>query len=298
MEYVAINAAGAVLRGDALTGSVGTFGYVTSPNAEAIGGFDVPALGRVLRELPAEQLVLSNEGWIHQPHVWAELLPALGISARVVAYVRPQVSFLNSGWWQWGAWSDKGFRPWLDHKLSVSLWGERLARWQHVPAVDDVQVRLLPDDVVPDFFEHALGAHAPTSQGSGVNKGLHASILRLFQRNRELRAGPHASAIDFVLLKELDMTGTAPWVLDRESIERILGATREDNRKLLSMLDPESAARMQADARWWDADAFSDRIVESPDPQPMSADDLEQLSVELTQAVARLSRSREARASS
>lgn len=249
----------------------------------ALKRMDLASIGKALRDIKHDVL-LSQEAWIYQAENWRDILEQAGLDAHVFAYVRPHAPLLNSAWWQWGAWKDKPYEEWLMHRLKRSMWGARMREWKSIPRVKSVTVRLLPDDVVADMYAYILETDSPDTRPM-VNSSLPSVILRLFQRNRELRPHAHASRIDFILSEQLALPGSSPWVLAPELIEHILSETREDNVDLLSMLDSESARIMREDARWWDKAAFSDKVAESPDPVPIDPDALEKLCVALVKAL-------------
>lgn len=285
LEYMAINHHGHLVRGERLKREAETsgMGYRNSPTAPAIRKMDLASLGRELAAIDHD-IILSRERWVFQAAVWKELLAAMDARAHVVAYVRPQVGLLNSAWWQWGAWSDEPFDQWLQGMLSAHMWSQRIAAWSSIDRVESCTVRLVRGDVVSDFFTHVLGAAAPES-ALAANPSLPGTILRLFQRQRQLRPGPHDSKIEFVLNRHLKLQGETPWVLDQAWIRRILSATEQDNHQLLGFLDDDSAAAMREDGRWWNPEAYSDKKAESPDPIPPDAAELDELCAALITAL-------------
>jgi hypothetical protein len=170
------------------------------------------------------------------------------------------------------------------------MWSRHLAGWQKIAQVRRLTVRLLPEDIVSDFYLNVLDAPAPAAPSASVNKSLPATVLRLFQGNPKLRPGPHGSLIDFVLSENLKSAEPAPWVLNSAWISRILEETRAENRRLLTMMDPASAKAMRADPRWWDAAAYAEKEAEPPGPVPLPASKLEALCVDLVGAIEDLAR--------
>jgi hypothetical protein len=290
--YGFIDNSGRLFHGAQLNTVRNARGYHASPSAVRIDAFDdrqFAAIGRQLDKLRVDTLVLSNEDWLRQNRRLKRLLTHIGKTVRVIAYVRPPVSFLNAAWWQWGAWQDVNFDEWLTRKLSDSLWSIPLRAWRKDPHVSDISIRLLPDDVVGDFFT-LLGVKLSTATSDNVNRGLPATILRLYQRNKQLRPTRHASEIDFILARRVNYSGSAPWVLERDMVERIVAKTLPSNRELLTMLTPDLAESMRRDPRWWDAGAFADRRVESWEPQLPDIAELERLCVAMAEAIVRMER--------
>lgn len=215
--------------------------------------------------------ILSNEHWLvgFQDFVDREILLRWGVRARVVMYVRPPVDWLNSGWWQWGVWENQSPQHWMSQNLYKVEWDQLFEHWSKVPGVSRVDLRLGTSDVVQDFAE-LLSVELPNS--GGLNKSLGADILRLMQRNRELRPGPHNSAIDFTVSRWLEESGPPqPWVVSAEQVRAYLSDLRPGITRLLNLVQPEIAERIRSDARWWDPHAYHDRLSEGTVATPTIA---------------------------
>ena len=117
--------------------------------------------------------------------------------ARVVAYVRPQIEWFNSAWWQWWTWRDEfdtpadllrqwrgGWRP------GFMRWRTQLAPWLVNPSVDGLTVRLYRRDTLPDFLE-LLGA---AGTGAGARPGREPLAGARAHQNPEVRARTCASS--------------------------------------------------------------------------------------------------------
>ncbi|MGE4048209.1 MAG: hypothetical protein AB7F35_25350 [Acetobacteraceae bacterium] len=236
--------------------------------------------------------ILSSEGWREVPKSFRDyLLPAFERPARAIIYVRPQVPWLNSGWWQWGAWEGRSLGDWLKDQRPLLRWAETIRTFRELSGIKNVTVRLLPKDIVLDFLGQISVQPDQLREGPAVNRGLPAPLLRLFQRHAEtLRPGPHASEIDFVLSKYLGTTGSTPWVLEPSIIEEVIAACREDNLALMAMLDPPSQEAMRADPQWWDVAAFANRRTEPWHPQPPHDEELDNVCAMLAQLAFRLGR--------
>lgn len=256
-------------------------GYVASADGAALAGRKLrPAAS--LRRDPSETLVLSNEGWLR----FAPLMPALaagwGGDVTMVVYLRPPPDWLNSAWWQWGAWSGRGFNRWFAHDPEWAGCIEALRR--HLPGAR-LRLRVLPRDVVADFFAEVLDAPVPGGRWRGVNRSLPGVVLRLFQRHPDLRPSEHDNALDFAVKRRLTIADPAPWVLGPGRLGSLLRRNHAENRHLLGLLDPDSAEAMRTDERWWLPRAYAGRIAESPDPQPIPRADLLRLHEDLARAL-------------
>ena len=231
VEYVALRGSGDLERGRTLT-TASEFGFRTSVNATKFA-FPPKKLSREIERI-GNDVIISNEAWTRQAMIFKPLLEGIKASYEAVFYVRPHVPLLNSSWWQWGAWSGQPFGEWMDRRLKASMWSRHLENWKKIDQVKRLTVRLLPEDIVSDFYRNVLDAPAPEAQSGSVNKSLPAAVLRLFQGNPKLRPGPHGSLIDFVLSENLKTSEPAPWVLDRAWIRRILQETKAENHRLLT----------------------------------------------------------------
>jgi hypothetical protein len=190
IRYVAIRSDGGVLFGEELKAlaRVSAVGYIPSVQVSRFKEFSASKLAKISQQLSAlasdgSLLILSNEAWGNQylEFVDLNLFESLGLSVEVVMYVRPQVEWFNSAWWQWGAWSDRILDRWINaHRHKVS-WYETYQAWSKVNAVSKVTIRLLPKDIVADFYT-LLNASVPKVLES--NKSLPSSVLRLFQKHR------------------------------------------------------------------------------------------------------------------
>ncbi len=284
INYVAFDATrSCLIDKHTLSKKRGVYGYTTSPNTKALMKANLRRLRRQIAKYPSD-ILFSSEGWLLQHKDWEELLRQFKVSARVIVYVRPQVPVLNSAWWQWGAWTGQDFDKWMSQRIKATLWAAKIQKWSNIKEVSEIIVRPVPADIVSDFYSTILNALPPEAV-ERPNPSLPGSILRLFQRNRSLRPNAHNSKIDFALSSVLTNSGSTTWVLNEQWIDRIITETRSDNEALLKFMDAESAQNVKNDPRWWRAEAFSDKTAESPDPQPISNEKLEDLCVEMAQAI-------------
>lgn len=284
LVYGVIDANGQLLRGAQLQPTTNIRGYCASEGP--LHRFDEQRLVNIscqLADVKAETIVFSNESWLHQSKRLTAVLPYFGKPVRIVAYVRPPVSFLNSAWWQWGAWQDMRLEDWVKQRLRSTFWDIPLRSWTQNPHVCELIIRPLKEDIVGDFFA-LLGVTKNRPANVQINSGLPAPILRLFQKHSQLRKN---SQIDFVLAKRLQSNGSAPWVLHRDAVRFILKKTKAHNHELLKLLAPDTAQEILEDARWWRASAFADRKVEASGPVEADATEIEKLCLDMALAIFR-----------
>ncbi len=274
LRYVTINNDGKIMSGEALSThalctpsqyassqDLVTMDTWTDEIFTSIGSqlFDISNGGKDL-------LVFSCELWAYQANNFQRnhFFKRLKINSQAVCYVRNPVDWINSAWWQWGAWSEYDLDIVIQKFIhaNISQWSIRLEEWQELLGAESVTIKLLPKDIVSDFNQYIGIEVSSQSKSNRINSSLPAAILRFYQKHRELRPTIHNSSIDFILSNALDFDETfekTPWVLDRNHIEYILKETRESNQKLIQMLDKGAKNRCLSDTKWWDADAFNDK---------------------------------------
>lgn len=153
----------------------------------------------------------------------------------------------------------------------------------------NVVIRPVHDDVIADFVQNVIkGSHSVKSLKE--NKGLPDSVLRLFQRNRQLRPDAHKSAIDFALSKYLNMDEETPWVISPQMCERVIHYTKTDTIKMMDFMEEDSAALVARDNRWWSAEAYKDRILSSPGEGEILPSALEKMCVQMAETILELER--------
>lgn len=282
--YAAIRPGGQVLSGENLRrqAAQGIFGYVSSSAArKCLGAVPIQLLLRQRLKILGrdKKIILSNEGWTSELAHWQsqKLFKEHKDLVDIIIYVRPPAIWLNSAWWQWGAWSSKNFSVWLKRHLAKVCWSNGIRQWQEMPFVRKVYVRVLSSDIVKDFCT-TLGFHASEDQlTTSVNRSLPNGILRLFQTYPELRPSAHASQIDFVLSQHLDLPGKPDWVIDSEQIQYILDETRESNRDLLKLTDDSTREKIVNDPLWWSIAAYKSFTATSPSPMLPKYEELEEI---------------------
>lgn len=268
--YLCLEESGAVTRGQTLRTKArsSVFGYLSSadiaPGADARARF--ATLGPEISRLSAQGVVpvLSSEGWINRGSLFRnqQLLERAGMTAHVVIFVRPPLDWLNSAWWQWGAWVDVSVERWIAVNTPAAQWAWMINLWKSLPGVAKVSIRLTHSDVVGQFFD-LLGL--PGGAPQRLNTGLSPDLLYFLRRNRRYRPGPHDSQVEFALSRWMPaQTGGTPWILPPDLVKTTLAKVRPQSGKLLELVDPHEKQLIRTDKRWWTPDAYAGREV--PDP--------------------------------
>lgn len=119
------------LRGAAVTEAAARapLGYVSSTPVVP------PALNGLVRGIAEIHKlgfppILSQEDWARNGDGCISALETLGLSLRVITYVRSQIEWFNAGWWQWWAWEDALSKP----SDVMNAWGTEFLSWSELPA--------------------------------------------------------------------------------------------------------------------------------------------------------------------
>lgn len=233
--------------------------------------------------------IFSQEAWCDQAAAFnaSEFFGRLGVQARIVIYVRPQLDWFNSAWWQWFAWDANYSQPQdllNGSDYNLIKWTERILPWCEMDNVESVTVRLHPGDIITDFFG-LLGMAPPTPEEPATrNQGLPPTLLKLLLKYPQVRS-PHLSWVDHVLRKQTDFTGPSPWVINQALATDIIEGTRSDNERLATLLDDESRRIMLADRRWWSADEYAHKQLSDLQDLVLDHNEMEALLGQLLEAL-------------
>jgi len=293
-EYVCVMREGELFRRDCiqLESRRTPYGCQVSAEAEwpwASGKTALEQLSSQFQEILAEGRtpIASQEAWLNEAHLFAvnETLPRLGLRAKVVVFVRPQIAWLNSCWWQWGAWSPLSFRDWVEDRKPTIRWAELIRGWQVVPGVDSVEIHAVTGDVVATFFR-SLGVTIERTMRRNVS--LDENLLNYLRRRTDIRP-LHNPVVDFVLEQRLaaGARGT-PWVMQQDQISDLIAYYQADNLELLSLLPGEAREAMEHDPMWWGPAAYSERRAVPAELQEPTIEALEDISARAIDAVIQL----------
>ena len=264
-EYVAIDAGGTLLRGDALDAFASLYAsrYCASAGLEALvepGPERLENTVAGLRAMRAEGTipVLSYELWLQSPvERIHRFTAALEAPVHVVVYVRDPVSWLRSLFWQRSKRLDRPLADWIEEFGVWCRWAEHVARWQAAPGVVHVDVRLA-DRSVPHDFAAALG-FAPPRDDVRHNPSLPGEMARFVVRH-SLSPELHISEAKFAWCRWTAAAGVdrafdpPPATFDADVIRMIIERTSAASAALLPLCDDDVRSRIVADARWWSSD--------------------------------------------
>ena len=229
--------------------------------------------------------VISQEDFTRNAKLFLErgVLRRLNARMRVVVYVRPQIEWFNSGWWQWWEWIDAfGTPSGILRKWGYGFlkWREQIDWWLKNPDVDEVIIRLYKGDTISDFLGVLGGTAQPDTSHSRENPTLpllYIKILKMFPDLREPNLpGTRFDRYKKFLMEHIPSTREkAPWFLTTENMQLVVDHCREDNKRLMECLSPSDADEMERDQRWWSIEPYLDRPLATDEDFVMTPQELE-----------------------
>jgi hypothetical protein len=203
--------------------------------------------------------VFSQEGWSHDfQKAKAVKCKCNKTNFTILIYlsVRPQLDLLIPSYLQWTIFSETPtLERTVDHLMEFSEWNQQIENSKMLGA-DKILVKYTPN-IVEDFCNELkidLGSvkYKPLKN---INRSLPVEVIALLLKNRDLRPGPHASEMDFLIEDYLDkfdvetekvVIKVAPAIVSSIEVH-----FRESNLKLENVLDHHNAF------------AYRERLVES-----------------------------------
>lgn len=207
-------------------------------------------------------ILLSQEDWFRNLPVLPDLLH-MKASVELILFIRPQLEWLESAWWQWFAWET----PKLDFE-EVALqtfndgylkWDQKLGELLALPKVSKIIVRIYQSDFDPvsRFLSAAqLAPYFTNKRGSEhQNRSITSHHYKLYKALPWLR-NAHNGALDGVLTRIWPFGGEKQRPFKLRTAESIIAAYRQYNENLAQYLEPEEAALMRDNPRWWSAASY------------------------------------------
>jgi hypothetical protein len=202
--------------------------------------------------------ILSCEGWINHPDIFAHKLAEWGNpSVDVVAFLRPPVEWMNAAWWQWGVWSVRNVDVWLNRQFLPYEFADNLQRWARIPNLN-LHVRRSRPDVVHKFSQLS---GAELQERSSGNVSSPASLIGFMLRNRRFRETPHDARAEFIFQRWCpEVPGNRLWALTPPHVRSMRPVTRHSRELLAKILKPEDRTDVFADPRWTSEEPYHDAI--------------------------------------
>ncbi len=276
-EYVALDAHGTILRGEALAAFASLYAahYANSADIHDLVALPTEEMAAVAAELRAMraggvQPVLSYELWLQAGRRMVHrFTAALGQPLHVVAYVRDPVSWLRSLYWQRRHAEPLTTREWIDERARRACWATSLSHWRSAPNVVRLDVRLGSRGIMADFA--GVMGWDPALQDSRCNGSISGEFARFLVRHD---VGDALSIAEAKFAWERWSAGAGdldplPEVFGAEDIASIMAHTMSSSLELLEQCDNDIRARIKADRRWWSAEPSVHAV--RPGRQPADA---------------------------
>lgn len=251
------------------------YGYVASHpfKQDNLGPLLKSQMNQAIRERPADGLILSSEAWVDWSLYFEKFVfdQQQNLETEVLMFIRPPLDWINSAWWQWGAWSGQSFQDWLPKRRRSVNWLQFHTWWRENPYVSKVHLHTTAEDVT-ETFSQVTGL--PLAKAPRANVTGDAALLRMMQRHPFLRRGVHQSWVEFFYARHAPgPRDPAPWVVPMEFGATLLAHHRENQKRLLDLIDPEVATAIENDPRWWDITAYEEREVAPAEPVALCLSD-------------------------
>lgn len=213
------------------------------------------------------QLVLSQESWMTgfmDPLFREQVIDiAQGFEKRrvhLIGFVRAPVKWINSSWWQWGAWSDGVvLDDWVAEMTSAARWSDFCIELSRDPSFYSAKFMPVRENAVAQFARAAMIEETAEMNIRG-NASLPAEVLEVLLRSDRLREDPHDCFSDFVALSALKSSpfrySPTPWILEKRHVQQIIEQTRDSVKSLLPFLSADDRAYIEADASWWSEEYY------------------------------------------
>lgn len=211
---------------------------------------------------------------------WAEFYPLFkeyeiledieDIKFRVLLFVRPQVSWLNSAWWQWGAWSRLSCEDWI-RKCSLRScdWHSIACGWENLHKNIEVTVYDTSrydssnnQQTLVDFLDVEIPDTIQVN--SFANQSAPRALIEFFERNRHFRPSEHDALIEFTLKQHVLFNGKrAPFIISQATQKFICETFWEKNKNLARFFTPTDRDIFLKDMKWFPQAYLEDTLREN-----------------------------------
>ncbi len=209
--------------------------------------------------------------------------------------IRPQVEWLNSGYFQWFAFNDDAnLDKILDEVLDPAVgptWLDFIKSWKENVPLDDFIIRPLSKNIMQEFCQW-LDVSLPNQEQDTNNQSLGDNLIRFIIHNQQaLDRKIHTPDIDFLFEQlfahDTKINGKKPFIWNKDEIKKIIEHFRPINAEMLQYLDEHTQQTIVNNPKWWDADAY-DHLLNNSYHSHQNLEDVNNLAVALSREVLRL----------
>ena len=267
-NYISITGSGDMLHGQELTKTaLSSPNGLSNSNRMVHSNFDPSNLDKSAAQIrkilhSKTHVIISHEGWFRQAEFFRQhrVLEKLGIQPRVIMFIRPPLDWLNSAWWQSGAWSGKTFDEWYETAVDKIMYFRHFRSWQNLPLVHEVELQTATEDVVKSFGGY-INCEWPDSPRTNISSP--GSLLRFLQHNRQFRKNAGHVGAEYSLNRWVAWAHEPPpWVIPKEYQEKTFEMFLPQIKNLLRFVNANTRAKINADARYWSSQPYDERKVE------------------------------------
>ena len=183
-------------------------------------------------------------------------------------FIRPPARWINSAWWQWGAWDSKkqNFDNWLVSAIKKTNWHKYILMLLNYKNINKFSIYPLSSDVIEQLHRY-LKLNSNIKKISETNNSLPKEALKFFLDNRSYRPSAHQNKNDSKiseLIEKRNYKFNPPWVLNQSHLKLIMDNTYKSNKELLNFLDKRSQELIINDPEWWDSNSFKEKETFTP----------------------------------
>lgn len=253
-------------------------GYISSLGLSKIKEFNNDQFNALKLENSKNKndLIYSCEGWyraLKDKELFLKLCNSLegniNRELNFIAYIRSPVMWINSAWWQWGAWQNNNnyeFEKWLENSILNVRWSRYFSKFKSEYKKYKFIIKPLKEDIILDFLK-ILDIQNKVQLNQNINKGLPIEILKFYISNPKFKV-IHENKYDHLLLNIMKNNNIkfrkTPWILNKDSIRIILNKTKESNKKILEILNENDRKYLLNDPSWWHLEYFENHETYSP----------------------------------
>lgn len=205
-------------------------------------------------------IILSCEGWAQEAyHANASAFQKLGVPIDFIFVTRPPVDLLNSGWWQWGAWSGLSVENWCKQNIGIAKFFDALSGWNSLYPRSEKKLIDLSQDPVHQAIRFLGFEPNNFPKSKVVNRATNADLLKHLIRNRYIYGrGVHKPGIEFYLNSILNLTEKRPpHVISLEVAKYIISECSDSSRRILNLLSEQGDTDKDLLSRYLDGEFYS-----------------------------------------
>lgn len=236
------------------------------------------AISEILRACDNKYVpILSSEAWAEW-FIYFKLANTLKLFPDTIfesiLFVRPQIDWFNSAWWQWGVWSDLKITDWiLNYSTNTCDWYSIAKGWSELAINSKVYVyetsnrRHYTGNVLHTLMDHIDVSFEDLSLDRySANVTPPLSLINFFQRHRNLRSDMHDVSIENLLKERVHFSGKRPGnVLSLDHKRYILKRYTNGNRELAGYFNEFNREFFLNSTKWFPQALIEEDVITTND---------------------------------